>query len=151
MKPGSTLFLKGVVICLGITVLVLCYLIAINLDNVGPYRLILLGMYVPAVPFFVALYQAMRLLSLIDKGKAFSKLSIRALNIIKYCALIISALYAAGMPYIYIVANKDDAPSVIVIGLVVVFASIVVATFAALLQRLLQDAWDIKSENDLTV
>lgn len=34
---------------------------------------------------------------------------------------------------------------------VCIFASSVIATFAAVLQRLLQDAIDIKSENDLTV
>ena len=37
------------------------------------------------------------------------------------------------------------------IGMVVIGASLVIAVFAAVLQRLLQEAIDIKSENDLTV
>ena len=37
------------------------------------------------------------------------------------------------------------------VGLVIIFASMVIAVFAAVLQRLLQEAIDIKSENDLTV
>ncbi|MER2256900.1 MAG: DUF2975 domain-containing protein, partial [Priestia megaterium] len=36
-------------------------------------------------------------------------------------------------------------------GLVVPFASLVIAVFAAVLQKLLQEAIHIKSENDLTV
>jgi hypothetical protein len=37
------------------------------------------------------------------------------------------------------------------IGLVIIFASMVIAVFAAVLQRLLQEAIHIKSENDLTI
>ena len=36
-------------------------------------------------------------------------------------------------------------------GVLVVFGSIVVATAAAMFERILQNAVDIKSENDLTV
>jgi hypothetical protein len=37
------------------------------------------------------------------------------------------------------------------LGIFTTFASIVIATTAAVFQRLLQNAVDIKSENDLTV
>ncbi|MDG0933775.1 DUF2975 domain-containing protein, partial [Bacillus paranthracis] len=37
------------------------------------------------------------------------------------------------------------------VGLIIVFASLVISVFAAILQRLLQEAIHIKSENDLTV
>jgi len=154
MKPGSTLFLKGVVVLLGIAALAVCifglpYLI--STDQTGYYRPILIGMYVPAIPFFLALHQAFKLLSHIDENKAFSDLSVKRLKNIKNCALAISAMYAAGMPYIFYAADRDDAPGVILIGLVIIFASFVIAVFAAVLQRLIQNAIDIKSENDLTV
>ena len=154
MSQRSTLFLKVVVVLIGVTVLVLCLFalpIAIISEKAGYYRPLLLGMYVPAFPFFIALYQSLKLLNFIDKKKAFSELSVRALGNIKYCAIAIAALYAAGMPYIIYVAGKDDAPGVTAIGLVIVFASIVIATFAAVLGKLLQEVLDIKSENDLTV
>jgi Protein of unknown function (DUF3036). len=112
---------------------------------------LLTGMYMAAIPFFVALYQALRLLSFIDKNEAFSELSVRALKKIKYCAATISILYVAVMPLFYLMAQEDDAPGIVVIGLVITFASIVIAVFAALLQKLLKNAIDIKSENDLTV
>jgi hypothetical protein len=108
-------------------------------------------LYAAAIPFYFALYQAFKLLSYIDHNKAFSKLSVRALKNIKYCAITISILLAAGMPLFYLIAEMDDAPGIILIGLVLIFASMVIAVFAAVLQRLLQEAIDIKSENDLTV
>ena len=87
----------------------------------------------------------------IDKNKAFSELALKALKVIKYCAVAISGLYAAGMPLFYIFAELGDAPGVILIGAGFVFAPAVVAVFAAVLQKLFQHAIDIKSENDLTV
>jgi hypothetical protein len=108
-------------------------------------------MYISAVPFYFALYQAFKLLCYIDKNKAFSQISVKALKNIKYCAITISALYLVIMPFVYLVAEKDDAPGLIIIGMVPIFASMVIAVFAAVLQKLLKEAIDIKSENDLTV
>lgn len=154
MKRGSTVFLKGVVVFLGVTVLAICVFglpAGIVSDNVGGYRAILLGLYIAAIPFFFALYQALKLLDYIDRNSAFSVLSVKALAYIKYCAIVICGLFTAGMPYIYIVADRDDAPGVILIGLVITFASLVIATFAAVLQKLVWSAVALKSENDLTV
>ncbi|WP_410981638.1 DUF2975 domain-containing protein [Bacillus cereus] len=158
MKQVSTLFLKIAVMLIGIPILALCIFglpwLANNPVNPNYAHIlypILIIMYVSVIPFFVALYQAFRLLSYIDKNKAFSKLSVKALKNIKYCAITISILYVVGMPLFYFMAEIDDAPGIIVIGLVVIFASMVIAVFAAVLQKLLKEAIDIKSENDLTV
>ena len=141
MGKGSTAILKGVVCLFGIIVLALCIFVlplGIGSDKTGYYRPLLLGMYIPAIPFFVALYQSLKLLNYIDKNKVFSDASIKALKNIKYSAIAISLLYAAGMPYILYVADKDDAPGVVLIGLVIIFASFVIGTFAAVLQKLIQ-------------
>lgn len=158
MKRGSTLFLKIAVFLIGTPFLALCILglprlanNPVNPDYAQMLYPILIGMYVSAIPFFVALYQALRLLSYIDKNEAFSELSVKALKNIKYCAITISILYVVIMPFVYLVAEKDDAPGLIIIGMVPIFASMVIAVFAAVLQRLLQEAINIKSENDLTV
>lgn len=153
-QRGSTLILRGAVILLGLVVLSLCVVAlpaGIRSDNTGDYRWILLGLYVPAMPFFWALHQTLKLLSYIDKNKPFSPASIKALKNIKYCALVICALFAAGQPYVFYVADKDDAPGVAALGFVIIGTSFVIATSAAVLQKLVQSAVDIKSENDLTV
>ncbi|HOX41738.1 MAG TPA: DUF2975 domain-containing protein, partial [bacterium] len=80
-----------------------------------------------------------------------SELSVKALKNIKYCGIAIGLLYIASVPFLFVIADGDDAPGVFAIGLVIIFASIVVTTFAAVLQKLLHDAIDFKSENDLTV
>lgn len=115
------------------------------------YRPILLGMLLPAIPFFFALYQGLLLLQYIDANTVFSRNTILALTRIRYSAFTISILYALGFPYIFYVAQQDDAPGAVILGLVFIFAPFVVGVFAAVLQRLMQSATDIKSENDLTV
>ena len=154
MERGSTIFLRATILLLGLIVLGLCIVAVpagIRLDASGDYRPLLLGLYITAVPFFVALYQTLQLLDHIDRNHAFSDFSVSALRNIKYCAVIIGALFAASLPYVYLVAHKNNAPSVLAIGSVVTFASFVVAVFAAVLQKLLKNAIDIKAENDLTV
>jgi hypothetical protein len=154
MKQASTFFLRGVIFLIGLGVIALCiFVLPVGLrsgDTMG-YRPIIVGMYIAAIPFFIALYQALKLLSYIDKNNAFSELSIKSLKNIKYSGIAISTLYTVGMPYIFNVADKDDAPGVVAIGLIIIFASIVIAVFAAVLQKLLTTGMTIKSENDLTV
>ena len=154
----ETLFLKVAVILIGIPILGLCIFGVSALANnpanpVYAHMLypILVGMYVSAIPFYIALYQALKILSYIDKNNAFSELSVKALKIIKYCAVTISTLYVVMLPFVFFLAEKDDAPGLIIFGMVPIFASIVIAVFAAVLQKLLKNAIDIKSENDLTV
>ncbi len=158
MKRGSTLFLKIAVILMGIPVLALCifgvYQLATNPVNPNYAHIlypILIGMYVSAIPFFIALYQAFKLLNYIDKNQSFSELSVTSLKNIKFCAITISGLYLVMMPFVFLVADLDDAPGLVIVGMVPVFASMVIAVFAAVLQKLLQEAIHIKSENDLTV
>jgi hypothetical protein len=154
MKQVSTLFLKIVISLMGLAVFAFCAVVLPriigDIDPLG-YDPILIGMYVTAVPFFIALFYGFKLLSYIDKNTAFSQASVNALKYIKYCAFAISIIYAAGLPYIFYVADKDDAPGVVLIGLIFASAPMVIAVFAAVLQKLLQNAIDIKSENELTV
>ena len=87
---------------------------------------------------------------LYDKNESFSELAVVALKKIKYCAVTIIVLYVLEMPFLYILNKVDDAPGIL-IGIVAIFASIVIAVFPSVLQKLLKSAIDIKSEVDLTV
>lgn len=142
MKRGSTLFLKIAVILIGIPVLALCilfvpaiasYAAKLYPDITYMKYLVSIDLYATAIPFYFALYQAFKLLGYIDKNKAFSDLSVKVLSNIKYCAITISILYVIGMPLFYMVAEVDDAPGIIVLGLFMIFASMVIAVFAAVL------------------
>ncbi|MDF2872203.1 MAG: hypothetical protein K0R05_3778 [Anaerocolumna sp.] len=158
MKRGSTLFLRMAVFLIGTPVLALSVYGLIwlannpaNPDYAHMLYPIVIGIYVSVIPFFAALYQAFKLLSYIDNNQAFSELSVKALKKIKFCAMTISGLYVVILPFVFLVAQLDDAPGLIIVGMVPAFASMVIAVFSAVLQKLLKDAIDIKSENDLTV
>ena len=156
MKKGSTLFLRAVVfvlglIALGVYLALLPYAMSMEVKGDFDYLPLMLGLYLPAIPFFFALYQAMKLLGLIDKNKAFSKGSVKALKRIKYSAFVISGIFAAGMPYVFYLADRDDAPGAALLVFVVIGASFVIGVTAALFQQLFQNAVNIKAENDLTV
>lgn len=156
MKKGSTVFLRLVILLIAAGVLAVCFFVLPNLINSEltgdfDYGPIFLGLYIPAVPFFIALYHAAKLLSYIDQNKVFSTLAVTSLRIIKVSAFTISGLFAAGMPYIFYVADSDDAPGLLAVGLVIIFASFVVGTFGGVMQKLIQNGVELKSENDLTV
>ncbi|SDY52924.1 DUF2975 domain-containing protein [Thermoactinomyces sp. DSM 45892] len=159
MNHRPTLFLKIAIFLIGTPVLALCLYGLVwfaqnpfNSDYAYTMYPILVGIYGSAIPFYIALYKAFELLSYIDQNKAFSQIFVTALQHIKYCAIIIGGLYTIVLPFVYLVARKDDAPGfVMIMGMTPIFASTVIAVFANVLQRLLQDAIDIKSENDLVV
>jgi hypothetical protein len=155
LKRGSTLFLRTVILLTGIAVLLLCvFVIPSGLKtttNWLGYRPVLVGMILPVIPFFIGLYNAWNLLNYVDKNKAFSKGSFNALNSIKYSAAAISLIYFINLPFIIRAALFDDAPGVIMLGLMFTFGPLAVAVIAGLLQKLLKNAINIKSKNDLTV
>src|SRR6476620_3711183 len=159
VKRGSTTFLKVIIFLAGIAVLALCIFLVPHManftsklyPNIAPMKyLVFIVMYGAAVPFYFALYQVFNLLRYIDENTAFSELSVKALKNIKYCAITISGWYVLGLPLFHFIAKKIDPP-IGLMGLIIIFASLIIAVFAAILQRLLQEAINIKSENDLTV
>jgi hypothetical protein len=160
VKQLSTIFLRIALIALGLMALGLAALIlpAIvtswekEFSTVGYLKYpIVIILSAALIPYFTALYQAMKLLTYIDKNKAFSMLSVEALRKITYSGFVFSALFIAFLPIVYMVAQADDAPGLVIIGMIMAGAPMVVAVFAAVLQKLLQSAIAIKTENDLTV
>jgi hypothetical protein len=160
MKQASTLFLKATLCVMGGLVLAFCIFaipsiskgVGVEWPQLAHLKYpILIGGYLTAIPFFIALYQAFKLLVAIDKNIAFSAVSVKALKSIKYSGIVMSILYAAGMPLLFQIADADDAPGLIILGMLITAAPAVIAVFAAILQKLAQNAIEIKSENDLVV
>ncbi len=156
----TTLFLKMVILFIGIAVLAFCafmipYLATAGIRDVPEFALVfypaLAGFALSALPFFFALFQAFILLRLIDQNNAFSLASMKALGLIKFSAIVMSMCYMLCLPMAFVFADLDDAPGVIVIATAIACSPLVVATFAAVLQKLVGSAAALKTENDLTV
>lgn len=159
MKRVSTIFLQAVVVLIGMVALAILIRVpmlegrAANLDLFHIYAdpLILYG-YAASIAFFVALYKAFRLLGYVGQNRIFSLDSVKALRSIKYCAVVLGILIVLAGVYIRFSHHEDDDPAgFIAMCIVTTFASIVVATAAAIFERILQNAIDMKSENDLTI
>lgn len=159
MKKSSTIFLQAVIVLIGILALAIMIRLpltegrAANLDLFSIYAdpFILYG-YLASGAFFVSLYQAFKLLGYIGQGKVFSSGSVKALRIMKYCAIILSILIVLAGIYIRIFhAEGDDPAGFLAMCIVTAFVSVVVATAAAVFEKTLQSAVDLKSENDLTI
>jgi hypothetical protein len=158
MKKGSTLFLRFVICLIAIGALVWLIVFpqlegrAAHLDLLSIYMdPLILYAYIGSIPFFAALYQAFKLLGYVDGNQVFSQSSVNAVKNIKYCALLFGGFIVLGILYIRVSVTNDEPAGVTALGLVTTFASLVIATAAAVFQRLLQNAMDLKSENDLTV
>src|SRR5581483_6984665 len=158
MKRGSTLFLKLVILLIAIVVLTWIIVFpqlegrAKNLDLISIYSdpFIIYG-YIASIPFFVGLYQAFKLLNFIDANKAFSQGAVNTLKNMKFASLSLIGFIALAVFYIRFFAHGDDPAGPTALGIIISFVSIVIATAAAVFQKLLQNAVDLKSENDLTV
>lgn len=160
MNKFSAVFLRIVIVIVGLVVLSLCVFAFPQIGEGWTAEFpeepksgywVMASLFAAAVPFFLALYFGLKLLSYIDLNKAFSEDSVRVLQKIMYCAVAMSIALMTYMPAAYHFAEIDDAPGVIIFAFAFACGPLVVAVFAAVLKKLLQNAIDFKNENDLTV
>lgn len=159
MKRVSIVFLQASIVLIGIVVLAVLIRFpltegrATNLDLFSIYAdKFILYCYAASIPFFIALYKAFKLLGYIGQNKIFSLRAIEALRSIKYCAIALIILIVAAGVYIRLFHNKEDDPAgFLAMCLVAIFVSSVAATAAAIVEKILHNAVEMKHENDLTI
>jgi len=159
MKKSSTIFLRVVIVLIGIGALALLlwepHIEGRNahatLSQIYFHDPFLALVYLGSIPFFVALYKAFKVLGYVGQNKVFSQEAVKALRTIKYCALAIIGFVAVEEIFIMLSRGNDDAAGGVFMGILITFGSVVIATTAAIFERVLQNVVDIKSENDLTV
>ncbi|ENH95642.1 hypothetical protein J416_14962 [Gracilibacillus halophilus YIM-C55.5] len=157
MKKYATFILKFALFVIGCIVIGLCiWMVHVAAETAATYPEfaylqypVLIYLYITTVPFFYALYQAYTMIRYMDVGEAFSDQTIDRLRTIKYCAVIISVLYVIGS--ILLTLQSAMHPGIALASITIVFASVVIAYFATLLQELLARAISIKKENECTV
>ncbi len=93
--------------------------------------------YIASVPFFMAMYQIFTLLGSYGKNTMVSLDTLQSLRKIQYCAISIIGFVAVGVAFL-LLGISDDRPPVLFMGTLVIVASIIVATAAAMFARTLQ-------------
>lgn len=160
MKRGSAIFLQVVIVLIGIGALALLLweprIEGVNANATTLYQIyfddpFLAYAYTASIAFFVALYQAFKVLGYVRQNEAFSPTTVKALRTIKYCVIVIIAFIVPAVAYLFIVRPGDDIAGGVFMGFLITFVSSIVAAAADVLERTLQSAVDIKSKNDLSV
>lgn len=160
MKKSSIVFLQIVVVLIGLGAMALMLWepqlegrnVNASLFEIYFKDPFLAYMYIGSIAFYVAIYQAFRLLGYIRQNELFSQRSVNTLRKIKYCAMIVIGFILGAEAYFFIaVRGKDDIAGGVILGLLLMFVFIVIATVAAVFEKALQNAVDLKTENDLTI
>jgi len=160
MQRRSAVFLQVVIVLFGIGVLALLlwepHIEGVN-QNATVYEIyfkdpFLAYVYAGSILFFVAIYQAFKVLGYAGRNKIFTHEAVKALRTLKYCAIGIIGLVAVSVFFMmFSDPDDDDRPAGVFMRLLITVPSIVVAAAAGMFERILQNAVEIKSENDLTV
>jgi hypothetical protein len=159
MKRSSTIFLQIVILLIGLGALALMLwephiegrnkkATVFEIYFKDPF---LAYAYVGSIAFFVGLYQGFKLLGYAGQNQVFTPAAVNAMRTIKYCAIALIGFVVVGEIFFILPNSDEDRPAGLFMGILVTIPSIVVAAAAAMFERILQNAVDIKSENDLTV
>jgi len=100
MKRSSTAFLQVVIVLISIGALALMLWephiegrnVHATLFEIYFKDPFLAYAYIASIPFFMALYQAFKVLEYVKQNKTFSQATVKALRTIKYCAIAIVGL-----------------------------------------------------------
>lgn len=159
MTRGSILFLRAVIVLVAVGVLAgMLWEPQVEGRNASADQVtiyfrdpFLAYAYLGSLPFFFGLYQGFRLLGYVGAGEALSAGAVRSVRLIKYCALAVVGFILGAEAYIILGVRDEDGAGAVALGIVASFGGLVMATGAAVLERVLGNAVDLKSEHDLTV
>src|SRR5215470_15197137 len=126
MKRGSTIFLQIVIVLIGIGAMALL-LWEPHIEGRNAHATLfqiyfndpfLAYAYTASISFFVALYQAFKVLAYVGQNKVFSQAAVKALRTIKYCAIAIISFVAVGEIFI-LFGNSEDKPPGFFMGILI--------------------------------
>src|SRR5215472_13434028 len=115
MERGSILFLKAVTVLIGIGALALL-LWEPHIEGRNKHATLfeiyfkdsfVAYVYIGSIPFFVALYQAFKVLGYAGQNNIFSQAAVKALRTIKYCAIAIIGFVAVSV-FFFLFSDPDD-------------------------------------------
>lgn len=137
-KRVSTLFLKAVIVLIALAVFGWLIIFpqlegrAANLDLISIYKdPFIIYIYIAFIPFFISLYQALKLLGQFEKNKIHST-SIKTIENIKKYMLMFIGFIALTVLYLSMLSRQthDDGAGAMMLGMIIILGSGVVVTTA---------------------
>lgn len=91
---------------------------ATNLNLISIYKdPVIIYSYIASIPFFVALYQAFKLLGLVEKNKLSSQDALNTIRRIKYCVLAQIGFIIGGVALLVLYVQGEDIAGPIALGI----------------------------------
>jgi hypothetical protein len=150
MKSGATVFLRAVLVLIGIGALAFL-LMEPHFEGRNAHATLfaiyfkdpfLAYAYVGSIAFFVGLYHAFKVLAYAGRNNEFSPAAVKSVRTIKYCAIALIGFVVGGEVFIML-GESDDRAGGVFMGALIFSASIVVAAAAAVLERTLQNGMEL--------
>ena len=152
MKKGLIAFSK-IAVCL-IAIAILTALIrmpqtegrAAHLDLISIYAdPFIIYIYIASIPFFIAVYQTITLLSLVEKNSLYSHAAMKKIRTIKYCAIAFIVFITTAISYIVMRAKiapnaADDPAGFVGLGILVILAAAATAAATNIFGKHIQKA-----------
>ena len=150
MKRSSTILLQVVIVLIGIGALAFmlwephiegrnAHATFFQIYFNDPF---LVWAYTASIAFFVALWEAYKLLGYVGRNEVFSEASVRALRTIQYCATAIVGFVVAAEAYLFIVRPGDDIAGGVFMGLLLIVVFGVSTSVATMFERIVQNVID---------
>ena len=149
MKIFKILLILIAAFILTLSIIGLIMIIRVPVNPTYRYILypILIAIYLSSILIYLSFYQTWIFLTYIEKDQIFMTSSISCMHQIKIYGLIFSAIYIIALPFFYLLANADDAPGVIFVGMTPLVLGILVYLFADIFKKIIQKGMHIQSIN----
>ena len=101
------------------------------------FSLFVAYVYIASIPFFVALYQAIKMLGYARQDKEFSQESLKAVRTMKLCGLVMIGFAVVSVIFM-IGGDPDDRPGGVFMRLLITLLSATIASVGAMFERIFQ-------------
>lgn len=151
MKKHSIIILKIIILLIALFMLIFSVIGMVSLIK-DPINFIyghilypiVIVIYISTIIIYLAFYQTFMLLDLIKEKLTFSMKTKTHLEKIKISGLVFSVLYFFLLPFVYMLANADDAPGIIFVGMIPFIGGFIVSLFADIIIKLIDEGMSLK-------
>lgn len=150
-------FFKGVIFLLVMSILFLAFLVATQIFTAekivwdGPLIVFMVAVTATTIFGLAALYKLYLAVQLIGDNQAFSMKILPIVHRMSHLLLGMACSFCGILPFVYQGAQIEDAPGIVILGLILVSLPFALFVFAQIVEELFKQAVALQKEQDLTV